>query len=399
MADTPRRVRFRVFLADYLVYVMLVALAVTAVGGYLTVTAYGEPETRVQTSQATTWEVSGSFTHSATVVNDTAVYDVGDRLQDRSVYFREITPRLDGAFLYRYTARESANLTAETTLSLVFRSAGDSASGNVTEYWRLASDLGGDRTALAPGDRVRVPFSINVSAATQRLDAIDSQFGTTPGQKELFVVADVALAGTRNGTPVDETRTYRLPVTLDGSVYSVEGTGPVVDSGRRTVRQTTPVDPAPLRAFGGPLLVVLGLAAVLCCAGVRYRGVDEVSDAEREWLAYHTVRTEYDDWITRAALPATERPESAVAVESLEGLVDIAIDVDSRVLSESGGEAFVVFDDDRAYRYDPPQLPGSTDGVLAEPDPATDESSAPADDAESTEGPAVEGVLDGTDEQ
>ena len=370
MLTTARGMRFRSVLADYFVPVVLVLLAIGALGGYLTVAAYTGTDTRVQTSQTTTWEDSGSFTHSATVVNGTAVYDAGDELQGRSIYFRELTPRLDGAFLYGYTAREGGNLTADTTLSLVLRSAGEGETGNVTEYWRLESDLATDRTQLSPGERLRVPFAVNVTAANQRLDTVDSQFGGTPGTKELFVTANVSLSGTRNGVPVESTRTYRLPITLDGSVYEVGADGPVVDSDTRTVRETTPVDPGPLRAYGGPLLLVVGLLAGVCCVGARYTGAVEVSEREREWLAHRDARREFDDWITRADVPPTEIPETALTVETLEGLVDIAIDTDNRVLSDAAEEVFVVFGENRTYRYDaPPDPAAASDDVLAEPDP------------------------------
>jgi hypothetical protein len=397
MFDTARGIRVRSVLDDYFAPVILVLLAIAVLGGYLAVTAYTGTETQVQTSQITTWEDSGSFTHSATVVNGTAVYDEGDRLRGRSVYFRQVTPELDGTFLYAYTARESGNLTADTTLTLVLQSTGESETGNATEYWRLTSSLGEERTQLAPGDRLRVPFALNVSGAAQRLDAIDSQFGGTPGTKELFVVANVSLSGTRNGAPVDSTRTYRLPITPDGSVYQVGADGPVVDSNTRTVRETTPVEPGPLRAYGGPVLALVGVVLSLGCLGGRYTGVIDTSETEREWLAYRDARAEFDDWITRADISATDIPQSTVTAETLEGLVDIAIDTDNRVLSDSTGDGFFVFDEKRVYRYDPPSSPvQSTDGdVLADSVSAEDGSSTPvSDETQQPDGSPLEEAAD-----
>jgi hypothetical protein len=391
MDVSSRSVRLRAFLSDYFVLVVLAALVVGALGGYLAVTAHAEETTQTRTSQVTTWTDSGSFTHSATVVNDTAVYDAGDRLRNQSVYFQQLTPGLDGSFRYRYTAREGGNLTADVDLSLVLRSAGESEGGNVTEYWQLSSGLGEREAVLAPGDRLRVPFSVNVTNASQRLDAIDSQFGGTPGEKELFVLADVSLSGTRNGSPVDTTRTYRLPIALGGNVYEVSASGPAVDSGSRTVTTTETVDPGPLRAYGGPLLALVGFLAAICCVGARYTGRVDVSETEREWLAYRDAREEFDDWITRADISDTDMPPSTVTVETLEGLVDIAIDVDSRVLCDTDRDGFFVFDENRVYRYDPPELPAQSpvEDVLAEP--SEDGLSAPGDDGDqSTNGTSPE---------
>jgi hypothetical protein len=377
MLNTAWGLRVRSLLADYFVPMMVVVLLVAALGGYVTATTYTGTETQVRTSQTTTWEDSGSFTHSATVVNGTAVYDEGEVLRDRSVYFQAVTPRLDGTFLYGYTAREGGNLTASVTLTLVLRSAAETEAGNTTEYWRLDSRLVTDRTQLSPGDRLQVPFTLNVSNASQRLDTVDGQFGGTPGTKELFVSANVSLSGTRNGVPVESTRTYRLPVTVDGNVYEVGAAGPVVDANTRTVREATPVSPGPLRAYGGPVLLVAGLLAGLCCVGARQWGVTDPSEREREWLAHRDARQEFDDWITRTDGSSLSVPETAITVATLEGLVDVAIDTDSRVLSDPAGEVFAVFTTSQVYRYDAPSDPTGESA-----DPLADREPAPEDGAE-----------------
>ena len=117
---------------------------------------------------------------------------------------------------------------------------------------------------------------------------------------------------------------------------------------------TEPVQPGPLRSYGGPLLLVLGLATALCCVGGRYTGMLSVSDTEREWLAYQNARNEFDDWISSVRLPETEVPDSTVEVESLEDLVDIAIDTDGRVLEVIDRDAFFLFGENRTYVYTPP---------------------------------------------
>lgn len=401
MRDTVRWIRIRSLLANYLVPVVLLALVVAAAGGYLTMSAYGETDTRMETQQVATWESSGTFTHNATVVNGTDVYAEGDRLENRRVYFRELTPTLNGSFAYAYTASDGGNLTTDAQTTLVFRSVGESASGNATEYWRFESDLGSRQATLSPGDRLVVPFSVNVSAATQRLDSIDSQFGGTPGEKQLYVETELTLSGTRNGQPVDQTRTYQLPITPSGSVYEVGATNPTMDSGSRTEQVPVSTDPGMMQSYGGPFLLLLGLVTAACCLGGRYAGLTAVSEAEREWLAYRDARNEFDDWISSARVPETETPDSTVEVESLEDLVDIAIDTDGRVLEDRDRDAFFVFGEHRTYVYSPPSkspssalssggqpevkdAPGDTEQTLGlNPFTSNEESSPESTDGES----------------
>ncbi|WP_302082419.1 DUF5305 domain-containing protein [Salinibaculum rarum] len=378
MRDTVWWVRLRSLLDDSFVAVLVVALVIALAGGYLTMGAYGETDTRTEIHQTTTWESSASFVHSATVVNDTAVYTEGERLHNRSTYFLELTPRLDGAFVYTYTARDGANLTSSATTRLVYRSVAESDNGAATEYWRLDSPLANRTTTLSSGERLRVPFSVNITAAEQRLEEVDAQFGGTPGTKEVYLETELTLSGTRNGDPVDRTRTYRLPITPDGSVYQVGSDGPFADSGNRTERVTEPVPSGPMESYGGPLLLVLGLVAATCCVGGRYTGVLSVSETEREWLAYRDARNEFDDWISSVHVPETELPDSTVDVESLEDLVDIAIDTDGRVLEATDHDRFLLFGEHRTYAYTPPSPdtlpsgPGAGDGdVLDDTDPST----------------------------
>ncbi|MEF8815060.1 MAG: DUF5305 domain-containing protein [Halovenus sp.] len=355
--DVQRWIRVRIILDEYLSILVAVCLVLALAGGYLAFTAYGETQTATETEQTASWESRAGFTHSATVVNSTAVYERGQTLEGRTSYFREITPRLNGSFGYTYTATDGGDLRANTSVFLVLRSVTEDSQGNVTEYWRLDSPLTSREATLSPGETVQASFSTNVSRVAQRLDAIDEQVGTTPGQKELLFEARLDLSGTRNGRPVDETKTYRMPVSLSGNVYEVQDPGAVTDSGQQTEQVTVTVEPGPISAYGGPLLLLVGLVGAGGLGGARYRGDLAVSDRERDWLQYQNTREEFDEWITVVGVPSEDWPDSAITVDSLEGLVDVAIDTDRRVLEDRERDRFVVFEGDRTYTYSPPDAP------------------------------------------
>jgi hypothetical protein len=377
-------VRLRSVFDDYFTILVGALLVVALVGGYLTYTAYGQTHTEIRTEQTSSWESSASFGHSATVVRDTAVYTRGETLRDRGSYVRAVTPRLNGSFRYAYTATDSGNLSADASVSLVLRSATETDDGNTTEYWRLETPLGTqEAVSLSPGESVRIPFSTNVTAAALRLESVDEQLGGTPGEKELLVRTRLALSGTRNGQPVEDTSTYRLPVSFSGNVYQVQDPGPVTDSGSQTERRVVTVEPGLLRAYGGPILVVsalLGLGGLLLG---RRGGYLSASGSERDWLAFRSDREEFDDWITVVDLPGIDRSRETVTVTSLEGLVDIAIDTEGRVLEDRDRERFFLFEEDRTYVYDPPSLPDAgpslRDGVLGSSADMTDGSVPDAD--------------------
>lgn len=100
-------------------------------------------------------------------------------------------------------------------------------------------------------------------------------------------------------------------------------------------------------------------------------GLLALDEREREYLRYETARTEFDDWITAASDGIALDGDRVVTVDSLEGLVDVAIDSDRRVVSD--GSQYVVFGDGVSYRYDAPPAPDGT-GERDNTDPLAPES-------------------------
>ena len=366
-----RRRRLRILLADNWTVLLLALLTFAALGGYLTYTGYVSPGTVIEERQVGSWESTGEFTHRATVRNETSVYQEGTTLRDRGTYFRAITPVLDGEFVYRYTASGGGNLTVATDTRLVFRSV-DTNQGNESEYWRTEEPLSSTtETGVKPGDSVTSAFSVNVSEANRRIDTIDEQLGGTPGEKQLLVAATVAISGSRNGRPVDVTRTYRLPITTDGSLYRVADPNRSPESGRQVARVSAPADRGPVRSLGGPALLGLGVAGFVGVVAFR-QYTQPVTEAERTWHQYRQTRAEFDEWITPGEVPVAADGLPVVTVDTLSGLVDLAIDTGERVVEDESRGACLVLQESQWYRYEMPPKPTPE----SEPDDSTPQGAA-----------------------
>lgn len=366
-------------MADNVALVVVCVLLVGAVGGYLTYTTHVAPGTATEMRQTASWESSGAFTHRATVVNGSRAFEAGTVLRNRTVYFQRVTPRLNGSFAYTYAASDGGDVDAETTVSLVFRSVDTADDGDPTVYWRVDRTLNrASEQSLAAGERTTVPFSVNVSEAAAEAARIDERIGGTPGTVEVAVVARTTLSGTRNGRSVDATRTYRLPMTSEGNVYRVEDPGAVTASGGQTERVTVPAEYGSLRRVGGPALLAVALGALAGLGHARRTGWLTVTDAERRWLAYRSAREEFDEWITTGRVPPEVGAPAVVDVDSLAGLVDVAIDTDDRVVEDERRNACLVLGDDHWYRYDVPTDPTTEErDALTEAEAATNGDSPP----------------------
>jgi hypothetical protein len=352
-----RILRARRLLDEYFGVVLGAVLVLGLVGVSVTYTAYVNPATEVEQVVTDEWSSQGEFTHRATVVNGTDVFDEGDVLRNRRAYLQRIAPRLNGSFLYSYDATGGGDLEANATLTLVLRSVGQAGTdgGEPVEYWRISRPMGtATEESLSPGDQLSVPFSMNVTATAARVDAIEDQLGGTPGETRIEVRTDLDLSGTRNGQQVDSTRTYQANVTTAENVYRVTGTEPVTRSGQQVESTTTITTYGPLRRIGGPVLLLGGLGAGVALLALRWRVAFELTDAEAEWLAYQSARAEFDDWITTGAVSGDLSPTTEVTVDSLEGLVDVAIDSDRRVIEDPDAGACLVHVDGTVYRVEIP---------------------------------------------
>ncbi|MFC7075479.1 DUF5305 domain-containing protein [Haloarcula halophila] len=354
--------RLRTVVADNFAVLVAVLLIGGAVGGYLAYTTHVEPGTTTETREVSSWRSTFDVSHRARVVNGTDAFGEGTVLRNRNVYFRRISPRLNGSVTYSYAASDGGTLNTTTTVLLVFRSVGATEGGNTTVYWSVERPLAAaNEGSLAPDERTNVPFSVNVTAATAEARRIEEQLGGSPGTLEVSVLARTNVSGTRNGQPVDVTRTNRLRITADGGVYRVSTPGPVVESDSQSEPVTVPAEYGPVRRIGSPLLLGIALCGLLGLTGARYTGRLDVSEAERQWLAYQETRAEFDEWITTGRVPTEADGPPTVTVDSLEGLVDVAIDTDNRVIEDPERGACLVLGSEQWFRYDAPADPLAED--------------------------------------
>lgn len=391
MRMSSRSRRVRTIVADNYAVFVAVLLLVGAVGGYVTYATHVEPGTTTETRETSSWRSTFDFSHRARVTNGTEAFAEGTVLRNRSVYFQRVSPRLNGSVTYAYAATDGGALNATTTVALVFRSVGTEGE-NATVYWSVERPLTeASDGPLAPNGRTRVPFSLNVTAAATEAERIEEQLGGSPGTLEVAVVARTNVSGTRNGQPVDTTRTNRLRITTDGSAYRVEEAGPTTDSGSQSERVTVPAEYGPLRRAGGPLALGVALVGVVGLGWSRYTGRLAVSEAERQWLAYQQTRAEFDEWITTGRVPERADEPPTVTVDSLEGLVDVAIDTDNRVIEDPDRGTCLVLGSDQWFRYDAPEDPLDRDAEERDPlDPDTGTT-----DGEGADGPTDEPNVDG----
>lgn len=390
--------RARDWLADNLRLVALGLLVVALLSGAIAVTTHADPGTTTEQRPVATWSDAASFDHRATVRRDTAAFANGSTLTNRSVYFTEVTPTLRVDYRFR-THGHDEPVAVETDLLLRVRSTGEGPSGEDAVYWDLEERLGGDRTdSLAPGEAQTATATVNVTEIERRVAETEAQLGGSPGELDVRVVA----RSTVNGTVADEAVSYErasaLTIDLRDGTYAVDAEGTGRKERRRTEAVSVPVDHGPVREYGSVALAVLSSGGLLALAAARSAGL--LRARPERLRRFRDERDQYDEWITRGRLPDRCRDRPAVAVTSLEGLVDVAIDCDRRVIEDERSGAYVVVDDPVRYEYQPPEAERSSDGDDGQPpdpvDPLSDDALA-VRSAERDDGAGADAAADAAD--
>jgi len=355
---SDQSLRIRALLDSQFAVVVAVFVVVAAAGGWLVYATHIDPGTERVERTASSWGVESEFEHRAVVTEVNPLYRLGSNLTGRSVYFADVTPRFEGAYEYSYNATGRGELNGSVELDVVMRGVEERrGSENVTVLWERTRTLDSStHGSLAPGERVSVPFSVNATALANRTGQLEQRLGEPSDDTRLFLRATVNASGSVNGRDVERSRTHSLALAFDGGTYRVSGAGPDTETFERTTVVARERSYGPLRAAGGPLLLLFGVGGLGALAFARRGDRISLSPAERERLSYLDDRSEFDEWISTIELPdeAFGLPEATAG--SLGSLVDFAIDTDNGVVESPDEEAFHVVHGDYLYSYRPPAL-------------------------------------------
>lgn len=357
MTGETRWLRVRAVAGEWFAVLAAVFVVLALAGGYAAGTAYATPGTTTERETVEHWAVSGDFQHSATVTRENPVFAVNTTLADRSTYFTDVTPVLDGTYTvsYRDTAGGDGGadpVEVAATATLVLQSASEGA-----VFWTDRERLAATTGTLADGEATTLSVSLNATRVDQRATAIQQSLGDTGGEVSARVVVAVNATGSVAGAERTVTTTQTVPLTLGASTYSVGET----QTARETATTTRTVEVAQTygapRTVGGPLLLVAGLAGLAALAVLRRRDALGLTATEREYLDFRDDRAEFDEWVVRARLPPAVHDRERADAASLADLVDYAIDADVGVVEDTETGSFYAVTRAVVVAFDPPAEP------------------------------------------
>lgn len=337
-------------------WVLAIVLVVLAIGtGWVAAATYASPGTTTEQHVVSSWSTRGSFEHETTVVRQNPVFAVGTTLKNRSMYYRSIAPTANGTYRFEYRAPDG-DVTVHSVVRRQIRSVGGNGDGGPAEvYWTITEPVAERRVEnVSPGTPVSARFRQNISSLVNRTNAIAEGLGGSAGSIETRFVAVTTVDGEIAQRHVHTREQYVLPVSTDGGTYSFGDVGPHSKTYERTDQVEVPNTYGPVRRFVSPAVSLLAMLGLLGLWRVHTTAWHELDRTEAAELEFRTQRAEYDEWISTATLPDSIYARDWAPVESLEDLVDVAIDADERVIEDRQNGVYIVPRDTVTYRFTPP---------------------------------------------
>lgn len=309
--------------AAALVVVGLLAFA----GAWATFTAMPTEQVSEQVNRQT---VASQLDSRATVTGNTTLYEQGEVLRNMPVYFVEASPVL--TLQLETTVPDGQPATVSQELALEFRATRDGQT-----FWSENRTLVRDEARTSSG-LVRSTTTLNLSAIRATVEERRSE------------VSDVGILHTNLLVTVDyETDRYagsfteETSLVLTGRAYWLAEDITASRTHAETRTRTVQGEGDPAR-YGG--LAVLGLLALVGGIGsaLLYRRLDALTIETRLY------RSRYEEWISDGEFP-TGTNKKHVRINSLEDLVDIAIDSNKRVLFDEEFDIYAVIDSDIIFYF------------------------------------------------
>jgi len=345
-----RSIRVRKRLDDWAVAVVVALLLVGALGGWVAYQTHLNPSMETEEQTVATWDEQASLSHTAEVQQSNPVFDQGQVLSNQPLYFTQLAPELAGSYEYTYGASGEGELDVELAASLLIQAVDDDGGA----YWTVTETLEtAQYEGLAPGEQATLTAALDIPDVRNEISQIESDLGASVGTTEVEIQFDTQVTGVVNGQNVANAHQRSLSIEPGETTYSVQTEDNLAETHELTETVESEATYGPLRSYGPFVLILVSMLGLVGLAVANYRGWIPPSAAERAALEHHQKRREFDDWISTGAIPERARTGTEIELDSLEDLVDVAIDTSERVIEDRNTGDFVVHGENRYYIYSP----------------------------------------------
>jgi len=314
----------------FIIGIILIIIGALALGGAWFV--FSNPPVNQVSEQINQEQIqTSSETRAVVTGTNQTLYEEGSVLVDKSAYLFKVSPVMTLEITTSVPGGQP--VTVQQRLSITF-----TASRDEEVFWTETRLIKHDDTQVQDGDT-----SMNVTMnATQMQQLISDRQSAVGGVGSFSHALNLTIdydTGQYSGRISD-----RTAFTFAEGGYWLSGalSGSASHSETVTRQETGSPNMSQVFILGGlgGLFLLLGIALAI----LYFR----TPDIER--LETMIARSRYDEWISNGEIP-TKSEREYIRIESLEGLVDIAIDQNKRVLYDPNYDAYAVIESNVVYYF------------------------------------------------
>lgn len=356
MAEIDQSVRIRAALETWFVVVVIALVVATVVLGWWAYQVNMVPEVEQEERLVEDWSETTAYDHRAEIINDSLPFDRGEIVENRPIYYTNLAHDLDGTYTYEYNA-DSGDVTVTTDTYLLIRG-GELENQDMDEvFWEIAEPLETEESSIDPDDEHVVEFTVDILYVIETIATVEEQLGAREGVVDVRVVSISEIEGEVEGDTIEHTYESDMIMVVEPATFRIIEEATIEERHETFETVEVLVEPSPIEAYGSIALVALAAVLLGTLLIGRVAGYTELTEEERELLRIEQDRERFSEWITTGTFPSEREYEQTVLVDSLEGLVDVAIDTNKRVIEDPQLGVSTVLDDNYIYIYVRPDSP------------------------------------------
>jgi len=288
-----------------------------------------------------------NYTYTTAVTQPNPLYPQGTILEmGQPAYFFSVSPSQDISFKYRLEAADSAALTVGLKTTVV--ALGKEGSGEEEKiFWQKAFPIGNPKTVqLKSGEAVTSNFTLDVLEMQSKAKEIQSQLNYS-SEPSIELITSVDYQGKINGKDVRATKNFAVPINISSTYYQMpENPGFSED----TYENITVQKSSSLLKVKFPLALFL-LSTVLIGILLPLRKMGKVDPSHIEKLEREKKKSSFKDLISTGKFPEDTKSFMKIEINSLQELVDAAIDMNERVIHDPASGAYFAIHNNAFYIF------------------------------------------------
>lgn len=304
-----------------------------------------KPETSNKADQSRFLTYSPQYSIIAT--RGTSIWPEGSTIeQGRASYFYATSPQVKLTPSFKVSGVEDGSISGTLKSTIVLQAVNEKDE----VYWSYPLEGGGEQTVSLQGGSLSylgAPIAIDILAAESKIKEISTELDFNRAVFRIAWTAQIALKGTADDEKFHANLTSMLPITLKEESFTIPAAESSADKVKLTIEDTiqTSSDQGLWNRIGESWVpLFLDILLVFMVAIIVKQ---KIVESRKESDEHHR----FKEWITEGQMDLTNM--TIIKVYTLEGLVNLGIDHEKRLVHDSRTKKYCVLDGTIAYVYEP----------------------------------------------